>query len=650
MTKAVTETDLYQMKTLSQPAFGKDYYFVTQTTLNEKDNTYRANILAFNQKGDYVGNFDNDNYISKAPTPGSSSLFFLSKVQKNDTYQLFQMAYSGGSAIQVTSHPHDVESLCVATATDTVFYKTRLTNEVPKKAYEQFPTPRRVNRVEHKADGFGFYPTDGQYQLRAYSPRSKTDTLYYQSKTNFELTDVTSDGSKVALTMPNNPDDDLDFGRGAFVFETSSKHLTNCTAEHAKWVFNDAQFSPDATRLLLVGQTDEFMGNTQYHVYTYNFKTGQLTDHMANLDEEAHDFLFTDFTQNLSNRDAYWVDNNQFTFRTADHGKSKLYLNKDGENTVLFNEPERVTDWCVADQKLLVTYSTTTTPVSFAEVSFEGQQQTLYNPNDHFDEEHTYVTPERFSFKASDGLTVEGWYMSPLHPTDSDPVVLYVHGGPHYAYAENFFFEMQVHAANGYGVVLLNPRGSKTYGQKFCQENVGHYGEKDFTDLMEGLDYVLDHHSNLDRNRQYCAGGSYGGFMTTWVVGHTHRFAGAVAQRPVTDWLSFAGTSDIGFMFIPQEMLTDRFDTKTLWEKSPVAYANKATTPTLVMQGEWDTRTPIGQGEEFYSALIESGIEAEMSRYPQSWHGVSREGLPSLRVRRIAETREWWDQHSTTKE
>lgn len=133
--------------------------------------------------------------------------------------------------------------------------------------------------------------------------------------------------------------------------------------------------------------------------------------------------------------------------------------------------------------------------------------------------------------------------------------------------------------------------------------------------------------------------------MTTWVVRHTNRFAGAVAQKPVIDWISFPGTSNIGFMFTPQELKIDRFDVDTLWKYSPLAYANKVKTSTLVMQGEWDTRTPIGQGEELFSALVENSTEAEMPRYPQSWHGVSRNGLPNLRIARIKETRSWWDKH-----
>ena len=120
---------------------------------------------------------------------------------------------------------------------------------------------------------------------------------------------------------------------------------------------------------------------------------------------------------------------------------------------------------------------------------------------------------------------------------------------------------------------------------------------------------------------------------------------GAVAQKPVTDWISLAGTSDIGYSFIPQELKLSRYDVQKLWDCSPVAYAQNVKTPTLIIQGEWDVRTPIGQGEEFFTALLENGTKTEMSRHPQSWHAMSRLGLPNLRIERIRETRAWWDRN-----
>jgi acylaminoacyl-peptidase len=576
---------------------------------------------------------------------GKDFLFFLSKKQEDSEYQLFKVKFSGGTALQVTDFSHSIEQVYPVRDTNKVFFKTRETKEIPKKPYEKYPKVRHVYRINHKADGFGFYPTDGSYQLFSYDADSGSTENVYTSDNDFTLADVAPDGVRVALIKDNKPENDLDYGHGVYVLNTVTNQLENITSLHPEWVFSHAKFSPNGTQMLLVGRSARYDANTEFKVYGYNFSNRKFYGYIDDMDEEVADFLFTDFTQHLSGEDAFWIDDDRFVFRTASHGRTKMFIFQDGKAIPFFDEAERITDWSVVGKKLVVTYSTGTRPVILASLDLDGHQKELFNPNKVFDDEHQYVKPERFIYKASDGLAIEGWLMEPIEPQEKNPLVLYIHGGPHFAYGENFFFEMQVHAANGYGVVLLNPRGSKTYGQTFCQENVGHYGEKDFSDLMEGMDYVLAHHPEFDKNQQFCAGGSYGGYMTTWVVGHTDRFSAAVAQRPVTDWISFSGTSDIGFMFTPQELKTNRYDVATLWKFSPLAYAKNVKTPTLIMQGEWDTRTPIGQGEEFFSALVENGVEAEMARYPQSWHGVSRNGLPNLRVERIKETRRWWDKH-----
>lgn len=645
MTEKLTETDLFKMKTLSQPVAATDRYFVTQTRVDQESNDYRANILGFTKAGEFVGNFDNDNYSSKSPVVGANFLFFLSKKTADSTYQVFKVPFAGGTATQVSHFNHAVESLKVAPGTDTVYFKTRETKEIPKKPYEKIPSVRHVYRLYHKADNFGFFPTDGTYLLYTYAVGDDAPNQVFTSQTDFNLTDASSDGPQVTLTQKNLPDDDLDFGQKVLLVNTQTGTEINVTKSHPDWTFINAKFSPDGSRLLLVGHSQEFEGNTQNYVYGYSFATKEFTDYTSQLDEESFEAVFSDFTQNLDATDIAWVSNTQFAFRTSWRGHSKLYLYENGESNCFFEQPLRITNWSVDGDQLVVTYSTPTLPVALATLSFAGQLNDLFNPNDSFDKVHSYVNPEAVSFKASDGLTIEGWLYNPLESSAKEPIVLDVHGGPHQAWTENFYFDIQLYANNGYGVLLLNPRGSKTYGQAFCQEVVGAYGKQDYTDLMTGLDFVLDLHPEFDRNRQYCIGASYGGFMATWAVGHTDRFAGAVAQKPVTDWISLAGTSDIGYSFIPQELKLSRYDVQKLWDCSPVAYAQNVKTPTLIIQGEWDVRTPIGQGEEFFTALLENGTKTEMSRHPQSWHAMSRLGLPNLRIERIRETRAWWDRN-----
>ncbi|WCJ47585.1 S9 family peptidase [Levilactobacillus brevis] len=279
-------------------------------------------------------------------------------------------------------------------------------------------------------------------------------------------------------------------------------------------------------------------------------------------------------------------------------------------------------------------------------------ERVLYNPNAAYEETHTFAHPQRFDFESADGQALEGWYLPAQTTAPKQPVLLYVHGGPHGNYGETFFHEFQVHASRGFGVVFFNPRGSTSYGQDFESDVNGHYGEHDFSDVMTGLDVALQKFPQLDADRQYIAGGSYGGFMTTWAIGHTKRFAAAIAQRPVTNWISLFGTSDIGFYFNPEELGTDLFaegGVASYWRQSPLAYAQQVTTPIRLLHGEWDMRCPISQSEEYFTAVKRHGVDADMIRYPQSFHGVSRNGLPNLRLQRLDDMTEWFTAHPTVK-
>lgn len=177
------------------------------------------------------------------------------------------------------------------------------------------------------------------------------------------------------------------------------------------------------------------------------------------------------------------------------------------------------------------------------------------------------------SFKAEDGWDIHGWLMKPVGFQEGQkvPLILEVHGGPHAMYANTYFHEFQTLAAKGYAVLFTNPRGSDGYGQRFIDAVRGDYGGKDYQDLMSAVDYVLEHYDFIDETRLGVTGGSYGGFMTNWIVGHTNRFKAAVTQRSICNWISFYGVSDIGYFFSEWEVLRgNSFDYERLWNHSPL--------------------------------------------------------------------------------
>ncbi len=222
------------------------------------------------------------------------------------------------------------------------------------------------------------------------------------------------------------------------------------------------------------------------------------------------------------------------------------------------------------------------------------------------------------------------------------PLILYVHGGPHGAYGETPRYDSQVMANQGYLVVQVNPRGSMGYGQTFRNAVRQDWGGQDMMDLMAVVDRLIED-GVADPEQLYVTGGSYGGFMTSWIVGHTERFRAASTVVPVSNLISFFGTSDIGWWFGPGEVgFTPFDDVQALWEASPLAYVPKVKTPTQVVAGEDDRRCPIEQAEQYYTALKHFGVPTEFLRYPGP-HSFSTQGRPDLRQDRLIRLLAWFD-------
>ena len=253
---------------------------------------------------------------------------------------------------------------------------------------------------------------------------------------------------------------------------------------------------------------------------------------------------------------------------------------------------------------------------------------------------HGELSPtEEIAAAAADGLTIPA-YVTGREPGGKRAAILLVHGGPHGAYGRTPRFDAQV-MAQDYTVIQVNPRGSMGYGQAFQNAVRGDWGGADMADLMAVVD-LLAAAGDIDGERLYVTGGSYGGFMTSWIVGHTDRFKAASAVVPVTNLVSFYGTSDIGWWFAPGEVGADLWDDpERLWKQSPLAYAPHIRTPTQVMAGEDDQRCPIEQAEQLYVALKHFGVETEFLRYPGP-HGFGALSKPTLRQDRLRRLLEWF--------
>jgi dipeptidyl aminopeptidase/acylaminoacyl peptidase len=259
------------------------------------------------------------------------------------------------------------------------------------------------------------------------------------------------------------------------------------------------------------------------------------------------------------------------------------------------------------------------------------------------------VMPERLTARAEGGPEIDVWAWKPLdaQPGRAYPTVLEIHGGPMAMYTGTFFLEFQLLLARGIGVVITNPRGSQGYGQDFCAGILNDWGNHDYADIMAGLDAALARLPWIDRERLGVAGGSYGGYMTAWIIGHTQRFKAACVMRPVTNCYSFFGSSDGGYLWdeVWGRGMPPWENPEDYLRQSPIAYAGHMRTPTLIIHSEQDYRCLVEQAEQLYVALKKQGVEAELLRYPGESHGLSRGGKPWHRVHRLRAIVGWFAGH-----
>ena len=245
-----------------------------------------------------------------------------------------------------------------------------------------------------------------------------------------------------------------------------------------------------------------------------------------------------------------------------------------------------------------------------------------------------------------DELPIQGWIAYPPEFDSSKkyPLILEIHGGPVANYGPHFSTEIQLFAAKGNVVLYMNPRGSNSYGKEFAQTIHHNYPSNDFDDLMTGVDAVIAK-GFIDESKLFVTGGSGGGVLTAWIVGHTDRFAAAVVAKPVINWISFVLTADFYPFFADYWFPGKPWDhIEHYMKRSPISYVGSVKTPTMLLTGESDYRTPISETEQFYQALKLQGVDTAMVRIPNASHGIT--ARPSNLMTKVAYIQWWFDKHT----
>ncbi len=333
-----------------------------------------------------------------------------------------------------------------------------------------------------------------------------------------------------------------------------------------------------------------------------------------------------------------------------DHVQIRSYDAKMKEK-VLFDEAGGIFFLDVSDTKIAFARETETSLGEIYEMNLDGTEITkLTDFNTDVLKDKYVAVPNRVDYECGDEK-LHGWVLLPenFSKKKTYPAVLDVHGGPRAVYGEMYFHEMQVWASKGYVVMYTNIRGSDGRDDTFADIR-GKYGYVDFDNLMAFVDKVLETYPNIDQTKVCETGGSYGGFMTNWIITHTDRFCCAASQRSISNWISMSFISDIGLYFGPDQCgakgLFGDENTAKLWEHSPLKYADRVKTPTLFIHSDEDYRCPLPEGMQMMQALAVRGIETRMVIFHGENHELSRSGKPLHRIRRLKEITDWFDSHT----
>jgi dipeptidyl aminopeptidase/acylaminoacyl peptidase len=396
--------------------------------------------------------------------------------------------------------------------------------------------------------------------------------------------------------------------------------------------------SPGGKKIAYLGHDWKFQSYTVNHLYVMDADGKNTKNLTASLDRDV--------------RAPHWSwDGKTLYFLVDDHGNTQLYSAdpESGEVKELTKGVQQLSDFSLANNLMAATVrSTPTEPgdIAMVPVYREGPAVKLTHVNDSLMSQYQLGSVEELTYDSFDGKNMQGWIIKPPNFDSSKkyPFILDIHGGPHAMYGVGFQHEMQIQAARGYVVLYLNPRGSTGYGEEFGNIIHTKYPGDDFTDLMKGVDQMITK-GYIDPKKLCVTGGSGGGLLTAWIIGHTDRFAAAVSQYPVTNWITQAGTADGGYVHSALWLKAFPWEQpQQFLEHSPIYYAKNFKTPTMVITGEADLRTPIAESEELYFALKAQKVPAVLVRVPDEFHGIR--GRNSHYIEKIEHIMAWMEKYT----
>jgi dipeptidyl aminopeptidase/acylaminoacyl peptidase len=646
--------DLLNLKFAGDPRVSpaKDRIAYVLTEISKEKDGYYSSIYFSDTEGKseqltYHGH--NDHLVTDvAPrwSPDGKQMTFISNRSGSNQVWLLPVG-QGGEAVPLTNFQGEV----VEHAWSPDGKKLALTVE-EKQNNKSASDVKVITRLRYKADGTSSF-LESRKHIYLMDLETNEVTRITSGDVDFYKPCFSPDSKRILYLGSKDSDQELTYIPSIWEYDVEKKKET--LFHRSKGTIRSIAYSPDGKWAAFIGHDKGEHLSYNLNVWIISTTTKEVRNVSAKLDRPVDNVIRVDARYETGEQRLIWDSSSQYIyFLATDHGGVQLYRTDiHGNVSQKLSKPEHtITSFDMIDDKTAVfidshKHATGDLVLQSLDDTVKRQQLTMWNEK--LFNSVQLSEPEHITFTSVDDVDIEGWLLKPTQHKENKqvPLILQIHGGPHSAYGYGFQFEWQVMAAAGYAVLYFNPRGSQGYGQDFAKKVIGDMAGKDYEDIMNGLDYVLDAYPCIDKDNLFVTGESYGGYMTNMIVTRTNRFKAAICQNSVTNLYSKIGTSDIGFHFN-----RDQMNGADLWEEeallmrySPIRYARNVTTPMLVMHSEEDYRCPIEQGEQWYLALRRLGVETKFIRFPNESHNLMVKGTPSHRLERMEHLLKWFEEY-----
>lgn len=639
-------SDLYALRVVSwcslNPSRTAVAYAVTR--MSEETNTYRGSIRIVSFDASSAGQAQAG--ASRTLTDGSardqapqwsadgSSIFFLS--DRASGMQLWEVSANGGGPKPLPLLPGNVSEFAVAPRGRRI-----AAIAVPTAKREQINSQswRRITRIRYRSDGAGYLddlPEIWLIDLATSAVKKITDGSGFVAGLAWDPA-----GEQLAFAGDHRADADSLWRRELWTAaspEDWSPHqilAMGTAAEAPAW-------SPDSSRIAFCGIAEPLggVGGKNMRLYAVDANGQHLECLTQNEEWTCGNFVLTDVGAAGSVAAPIWTTSQELAVLGSSRGAARVMRVRPGTKAKPLTPPDMsVTQFQMIDAETVVACASTLLAPPELCVRHGDRTAALTSETQEWSSGQA-CAPTSFTVRLAD-REIDAWHYAGTGPQPR-PCILYIHGGPHFAYGHAFVFHFLMLAAAGYDVVVCNPRGSQSYGEAFAFEIARNWAQPAFDDCMAVLDAALGRFS-IDATRLGVAGGSYGGYLTVWTVAHSSRFRAAVALRPAVNLVSLWGTSEVGRM-LAEDFGGSPFDEPRIYkEDSPLWQADAIETPLLLIFGDQDYRTPAEQSEQLLTALLHRGGTAEGLQLLGADHNISRGGPPRLRVAHETAILEWFD-------